>query len=145
MRWMDLRGWLSRLDLQAKVVLVLCLSITPIFLLVAFAMSQITLPVIEEEIRVMGQHAARTLADEIQVKRLLGEGREKELEQRILSTFYLQPNVVQVDVYRSTSAGHFELAATTDDPATAGLPPEGVLPERPISSRTLHEAGPGYW
>ena len=145
MRWMDLRGWLSRLDLQAKVVLVLCLSITPIFLLVAFAMSQITLPVIEEEIRVMGQHAARTLGDEIQVKRLLNEGHEKELEQRILSTFYLQPNVVQVDVYRSTGSDHYELAATTDDPTSAGLPPQGLLPERPIYSRTFAENGPGHW
>jgi signal transduction histidine kinase len=149
MRWTDLRGWLARLDLQAKVVLVLFVCITPIFLLVAFATAQLTLPVIEEEIRAMGQHAARTLSDEIQVKRLLGAGREKELEQRILSTFYLQPNVVQVDVYRALSPGNpaagFELAATTDDPASAGRPPNEALPDQPLSSRTSFDDGTGYW
>jgi len=147
MRVPKLRGWLARLDLQAKVVLVLCICITPIFLLVAFATAQLTLPVIEDEIRAMGQHAARTLSDEIQVKRLLGSGREKELEQRILSTFYLQPNVVQVDVYRATNPGNpgFEIAATTDDPASAGRPPSETLPDQPLSSRGSFNDGTGYW
>ncbi|RZA07468.1 MAG: HAMP domain-containing histidine kinase [Proteobacteria bacterium] len=146
MRTFKLSGRLARLDLQAKVVLVLCICITPIFLLVAFATSQLTLPVVEEEIRAMGQHAARNLSEEIQVKRLLGQGREKELEQRILSTFYLQPNVVQVDVYRANAnATGFELAATTDDPASAGPPPGGSLPDQPLSARTNFEDGTGYW
>lgn len=149
MRRITLRGWLARLDLQAKVVLVLCICIAPIFLLVAFATSQLALPVIEEEIRAMGQHAARTLSDEIQAKRLLVTGREKDLEQRILSTFYLQPNVVQVDVYRANTPGNpaagFELAATTDDPASAGRPPNEALPDQPVSSRTSFDDGTGYW
>lgn len=143
MRW-NLTGKITRLDLQAKVMLVLFLSITPIFLLVAFAMSQFTLPVIEEEIRVVGQHAARNLADELLVKNLLKAGREKELEQRILSTFYLQPNVVQVDVYRATASG-YELAATTDEPNSARKPPGGKLPDRPSSARNTMAEGEGFW
>lgn len=145
MKWNDLRTRISRLDLQVKVVGVLFLVIAPAFLLVAFAVSQITLPVIEQEMRTLGMHASRVLADEVASQRLLAPGKEKELEQRLLQTFYYQPNVVQVEAFRSLEKGGFELAATTDEPASSVPPPGGALPELPISFRENLDDDTGYW
>jgi signal transduction histidine kinase len=145
MSWKELRARVSRLDLQAKVVLVLFLVIAPTFLLVALAVSQVTLPVIEQEMRALGVHASRGLAEELANQRLLAPGREKELEERLMQTFYLQPNVVQVEAYRALEKGKYELAATTDDPATASVPPEGELPERAVSFREAGGGDAGYW
>ncbi|MGZ3713598.1 MAG: hypothetical protein ACXVBE_17665, partial [Bdellovibrionota bacterium] len=82
MRWLEFRQRISRLDLQAKVILVLVLVTAPVYLLVSFAVSQLTLPVIEEEMRVLGVHAARTLADELQNDRLLISGKPEDIEQK---------------------------------------------------------------
>lgn len=145
MGWIDLKARIARLDLQAKVVVVLFLVIAPTFLLVSLAVSQITVPVIEEEMRTLGIHASRTLADEVTEKKLLSTGREKALELRLMQTFYLQPNVVQVDAYRALDHGLFELAATTNDPTEAGSPPGNLLPENVVSSRQALDDDSGYW
>lgn len=145
MSWNELRARISRLDLQAKVVLVLFLVIAPTFLLVALAVSQVTLPVIEQEMRMLGVHASRALADDLAAQKLLTPGHEKELEEKLMQTFYLQPNVVQVEAYRALEKDRYELAATTDDPGTASAPPEGKLPERAVSFRESNENDSGYW
>lgn len=145
MGWNDLRGRISRLDLQAKVVVVLFLVIAPTFLLVSLAVSQITIPVIEREMRTLGMHASRTLAEDLASDRLLTLGQEKSLEQRLMQTFYLQPNVVQVDAYRMVDKTSYELAATTSDPSEVGAPPGGILPTQVSSVRRVLEDGSGYW
>ncbi len=143
MGWTEFRGRISRLDLQAKVVGVLFLVIAPTFLLVSLAVSQITLPVVEEEMRTLGIHASRALAEELVGQRLLQPGREKELEDHLLQTFYLQPNVVQVDAYRTIEGQAFELAATTDEPSNITLP--NALPQQLSSYRKSLEDGSDYW
>ena len=71
MSWSKLRARISRLDLQAKVVLVLFMVIAPTFLLFALAVSQVTLPVIEQEMRMLGVHASRALSDDLAARALL--------------------------------------------------------------------------
>lgn len=145
MNWSGWREGLAKLDLQAKVVVVLVLVLAPVFLLVSLAVSQITAPVLQREMRVMGLHASRSLAEEILAKRLLAPGKERELEQRILDTFFLQPNVVRVDVVRAVEGGSPVLAASTDDLPLPTSQLGGAIPERPLSFRRGDGDGPGFW
>ena len=80
--WQEIIKRFARLDLQVKVVFVLILVIAPTYLLVSLLVSQIALPLIEEEMRVLGVHAARSLAEEVLSDRLLVQGKENELEDR---------------------------------------------------------------
>ncbi|HEY8280526.1 MAG TPA: ATP-binding protein [Bdellovibrionota bacterium] len=145
MQWLELRRRFSRLDLQVKVVLVLVLVIAPTFLLVSLLVSQLALPVIEEEMRVLGVHAARSIADEVVSERLLAVGKEAELEQKLRETFYMQPSVVQVDAFRRDEKGGIDLAASTEDPSLTVRPPEEILPEHVLSYRKVFEDGVAYW
>jgi sensor histidine kinase regulating citrate/malate metabolism len=47
--------FLRRLDLQAKIVLVLLSIIVPTFLIVTLAQNQLTRPILEDEIRQIGE------------------------------------------------------------------------------------------
>ena len=105
--WEIFRQRIAHLDLQAKVVLILCLVIAPTFALVTFLVSQVTIPVIEEELRVVGVHASIALAEEIHDQKLLNLGKEVELDAKLRHTFFLQPNVVQLDVFRKTEQGTY--------------------------------------
>lgn len=145
MQWLDFRQRIYRLDLQAKVILVLVLVTAPVYLLVSFAVSQLTLPVIEEEMRVLGVHAARSLADELQNDRFLMVGKPEDIEQKLREVFYFQPSVVQVDAFRKNEAGLIELAATTEDPTMVVRPPGEVLPDHMLSFRKKFEDGRGFW
>jgi signal transduction histidine kinase len=145
MRWNNLSARVARLDLRAKVVVVLFLVIGPTFLLVSLAVSQITVPVVEGEMRTLGVHASRALAEEIYQKKLLSSGREKELERRLMQTFYLQPNVVQVDAYRALENGGYKALATTDELTEASPPPGGRLPENGVSRRQALADENDYW
>jgi signal transduction histidine kinase len=144
MKSLELRRRFSGLDLQAKVVLVLVLVIAPTYVLVSLMVSQIALPVIEEEMRVVGIHAARSLADEIQAEHILSPGRENELEQKLREIFYVQPSVVQVDAFRRNDKNGIDLAATTEDPTLTVRPPGEVLPDHLLSERKTY-AGVAYW
>ena len=145
MKWLELRQRISRLDLQAKVILVLVLVTAPIYLLVSFSVSQLTVPVIAEEMRVLGVHAARSLADHLKADRVLMTGTEEDIEQRLREIFYIQPNVMQVDVFRRTESGLIELAGSTEDAALAVSPPNGVLPEQVLSFQKKFDDGREFW
>jgi signal transduction histidine kinase len=145
MTWLDLRRRFSRLDLQVKVVLVLVLVIAPTYLFVSLLVSQIALPVIEEEMRVLGVHAARSLSDEVLTEHLLSTGKETELEAKLRDIFSMQPSVVQVDAFRRNEKGVIELAASTEDPTLAVRPPEEALPDHVLSFRKTFDDGVAYW
>jgi signal transduction histidine kinase len=145
MKKFELRRRFARLDLQVKVVLVLLLVLAPTYLLVSLLVSQIALPVIEEEMRVLGVHAARSLADEVQTEHLMGAGKESELEQKLREIFYMQPSVVQVDAFRKNDKGAIDLAASTEDPSLSVRPPEEALPDHMLSFRKTFDDGVAYW
>lgn len=143
--WQALRRRFSGLDLQVKVVLVLVLVIAPTYLLVSLMVSQIALPVIEEEMRVLGVHAAYTLAEEIQADHALAAGKENELEGKLRGIFHLQPSVLQVDAFRRDEKGMIELAASTEEPSLTIRPPEENFPDQVLSVHKNFEDGVGYW
>lgn len=145
MKWLEFRQRISRLDLQAKVILVLVLVTAPIYVLVSFTVSQLTLPVIEEEMRVLGVHAARSLADSLQSDRIFMSGKQDDIEQKLREIFYFQPNVMQVDAFRRNEHGQVELAGSTEEATLAIHPPEDVLPDHLLSTRKAFEDGRGYW
>lgn len=145
MKWHHIRQRISRLDLQAKVILVLVVVTAPIYLIVSFAVSQLTLPVIEEEMRVLGVHAARALADDLQTERLLLNGKTEEVEQKLREVLYAQPSVLQVDAFRRNEQGQVELAATTEDASLAVRPEQDALPDHLLSFHKNFEDGRDYW
>jgi signal transduction histidine kinase len=145
MKRLELRRRFSRLDLQVKVVLVLILVIGPTYLLVSLLVSQIALPVIEQEMQVLGAHAARTLSDEILAEHLLNTGKEAELEQKLREIFYMQPSVVQVDAFRRNEKAGIDLAASTEDASLAVRPPGEALPDHPLNYRKTFDDGVAYW
>lgn len=145
MKKFELRRRFARLDLQVKVVLVLLLVLAPTYLLVSLLVSQIALPVIEDEMRVLGVHAARSLADEVQSEKLLNAGKESELEQKLREIFYMQPSVVQVDAFRKNEKGAIDLAASTEDPSLSVRPPDELLPDHMLSFRKTFDDGVAYW
>ncbi len=145
MKWLEIRQRFSVLDLQVKVVLVLILVIAPTYLLVSLMVSQIALPVIEEEMRVLGVHAARSLSEEALSDHLLNPGKEIELDQTLRESAYKQPSVVQIDAFRRNEKGAIELAASTEDPSLSVRPPDELLPEHLLSFRKTFEDGVAYW
>lgn len=147
MQWLHLRRRFSRLDLQVKVVLVLILVIAPIYILVNFAALQTALPVIEEELRGTGMHAARTLTDEIASKHLFSPGKEKELEQNIREGLYnLYPSGQQIDAFRKGDKDKAEFVASTEDDVSLVIhPPNDEIPDRSLWFRKTLEDGSAYW
>ena len=144
--WEIFRQRIAHLDLQAKVVLILCLVIAPTFALVTFLVSQVTIPVIEEELRVVGVHASIALAEEIHDQKLLNLGKEVELDAKLRHTFFLQPNVVQLDVFRKTEQGTYELAASTEEPSGVQWPRlDKSLDIVTAERKYTEESGVGYW
>jgi len=144
-QWPQLRQRFSGLDLQVKVVLVLVLVIAPTYLLVSLMVSQIALPVVEEEMRVLGVHAAYSLAEEIQADHALAAGKEIELEGKLRGIFHLQPSVLQVDAFRRDEKGLIELAASTEEASLTVRPPEDSFPDQVLSLHKTFEDGVGFW
>src|SRR4051812_38121591 len=110
-------------------MLVLIFVIAPTYLLVILMVFLIALPVIEDEMRVLGVHAARSLSEEVFSDHLLIAGKEPELEQKLREIFYIQPSVVQVDAFRRNEKNGIDLAASTEDPSLSVRPPDEVLPD----------------
>ena len=144
MKWNSWSYKFRRLDLQVRIVLVLILVIGPTYLLVSLAVGQITVPVIEDELRALGSHSAVKLAEDIHEQRLMQAGKEKELEQLIQETFYFQPNVLQVDAFRHTEQGDYVLIASTRDLEPNQTPERAHFPDSLASIRKEIE-NDGIW
>src|ERR1700722_4716757 len=95
-----LRQRFSRhLDLQAKIVLVLLAIIVPTFLIVTLAQNQLTKPILEDEIRQIGENSGKRLAAEIVSDRLLQLPKPTPaIEKRVQEVLDSQPNIVRIDV-----------------------------------------------
>ncbi|MGK5086728.1 hypothetical protein WDW86_04165, partial [Bdellovibrionota bacterium FG-2] len=93
------RGLPNRLDLKAKISLVLGLVILPTFLLVTVVENQLTHPLLSEDLRQIGINSAKTLAAEIVTSRLLSNPNPTPaIESRIQEVLFAQPNIVRIDV-----------------------------------------------
>ncbi|MEK6577913.1 MAG: hypothetical protein AABZ55_01685, partial [Bdellovibrionota bacterium] len=138
---------LRRMDLQAKVSLVLAAVIIPTFLIVTIAQNKLTQPLLEEEIRQIGINAARTLGAEIVSSRLISLPQPgPAIETRMQDILYSQPNIVRIDVLvRDSLTGIVKnIASNIDDESS---PPSQVwtVAESVTSEFKIDESSGRFW
>lgn len=135
-----------RLDLQAKISLILVAVIIPTFVVVTVAENKLTQPILEEEMRQIGINSAKTLAAEIISSRLLMQANPTlAIETRIQELVYTQPNIVRIDVIAkdpATGAPKTVGSNVEEDPAN---PQQLPLVETVTSEFKSDEGGVGIW
>lgn len=88
-----------KLDLQAKVTLVLLAVMLPTFLIVTVAQNSLTKPLLLEEMRQIGITSSKTLAAVIVSARLFTlKDPSVAIDRQIQEVAYAQPNIVRIDV-----------------------------------------------
>lgn len=143
-----MRHFSRRLDLQAKISLVLVGVILPTFLIMTIAENKFTQPILEEEVRQMGIHFGKTLAAEIDSSRLLSlPNPTPAVENSLQEKLYSQPDIVRIDVIaKDSTTGVLKLIASNieDDPTSP--PPSYTLVDSVTSEFKGDEAaGGGLW
>jgi signal transduction histidine kinase len=100
--------------------LVLIAVILPTHILVTLLESQLTTPVLEQEMRQIGINAAKNLSAQIESSHVLqAEKASSLLEKQIQELLFLQPSIQQIDIFKKQEKGEFVLAASNveyDDP-----------------------------
>jgi signal transduction histidine kinase len=112
----------SKLDLQAKVSLVLLAVIVPTFVVVTIAENAITRPLLENEMKQLGVSTGQTLADEIQDARwLASENAAALIGGRMQEILYTQRNVALLRVFVAGEMGERPrlLASSVEEPEGA--------------------------
>ncbi len=137
----------ARLDLQAKISLVLVAVILPTFLIVTVAENKLTQPMLEEEMRQVGIVTAKTVASDIVSRRLLNLANPTpSIETSLQELIYSQPNIQRISVYsRDAQTGGAKFIASTveEDPPTQSLPLP--LAEVLTTEFKTDEFGTGQW
>src|SRR3712207_3211937 len=114
---------IRRLDLQAKISLVLVAVILPTFLFVTIAENKLTQPLLADEMKQIGITTGKTLAAEIVSRRLLNRpDASAQIERHLQEILYFQPNIVRMDVLikdPTTSRPKLIASNIEDDPAAA--------------------------
>ncbi|MFZ9596555.1 MAG: sensor histidine kinase [Bdellovibrionia bacterium] len=94
-----MRIFRKRLDLQAKVSLILGAVILPTFLIVTYAENRIAVPLLLEELKQLGMNSAKTLAAEIDRSRLLTASTPGvAVENAISDVISAHPDITRMDV-----------------------------------------------
>lgn len=122
----------AKLDLRAKISLVILGVLVPTFLILTLAIHQFIQPTLLREIEQMGITAARTLASEIVAQRwLTRENANRTIESKLREFLYLQPNVKRVEVFaKNPETGVIELIASTIEEDPSETPQVPLLTER---------------
>jgi signal transduction histidine kinase len=142
--------WLRRtrrLDLQAKISLVLVGVIVPTFLVVTVAENKITRPILTEEMRQVGVVSGKTLATEIVSQKLLQlPNPTPAIESYLQELLYLQPNIVRMDVaVKDPITGQPRIIATNVEDDPLGPPPAVQLVETVSDELRTDEFGVDEW
>ncbi|OFZ78297.1 MAG: hypothetical protein A2583_02495 [Bdellovibrionales bacterium RIFOXYD1_FULL_53_11] len=138
---------IGRLDLRAKVIIILIAVILPTFLLVTLVQNKITRPILAEDMKQIGISTGKSLAAEIVTQRLFWLSKPGQaIESRIQEIVYSQPNIVRIDVaVRDFSGPAAKIIASNieEDPAA---PPQYV-PQVDSTMAVLKtdESGMGFW
>lgn len=129
----------SKLDLRAKISLVILGVLVPTFLILTLAIHQFIQPTLLREIEQIGITAARTLSSEIVAQRwLTRENPNRFIESKLREFLYLQPNVKRVEVFvKNADTGVNELVASTIEEDPSEKPEIPLLVER-VQTR-LHD------
>ncbi len=135
-----------RLDLQAKISLVLFSVIVPTFVIVTVAENQFTQPILEEELRQVGVNAGKTLANEIMSERWLSlPDPGPTIERAIQEVSYAQPNLLRIDVVAKDASGALKTVASNVEEEPGAAQPEFALVESITSEFRTDEQVGGYW
>jgi len=140
-----MKAFLRKLDLQAKISLVLVSVILPTFLIVTVAENKIALPILQEELRQLGINAAKTLAAEIDSSRLLTLARPTPvIENSLQDILSAQPDIVRIDVIARDplTKAVKTIASNVEDDPTA---PPPMLAEAVSSEFRDDGQGGGFW
>jgi signal transduction histidine kinase len=137
----------KRLDLQAKVILVLVAVILPTFLIVTFAENKLTQPILEDEIRQVGVTSGKTLAAEIVSSRLLQlPNPGHAIEDRMQEILYSQPNIVRIDVVsKDAVTGLVKTLASNIEEDPGSPQPVFGLVEAVTSEYRMDDNGSNSW
>ncbi len=139
--------WGRRLDLQAKIVLILVSVVIPTFLIVTVAENKFTQPILEDELRQVGITTAKTLSAEIIGARWLSlPNPTPTIEAHIQEILYLLPNIQRIDVViRDAVTQNPRIIASNveEEPGSMQLAPQIV--ETVVSEFKTDEAGVGFW
>ncbi len=149
MRWLNHR--IRRLDLQAKVLLILIAVILPIFFGVTLAVNQWTRPVLEQEIVQSALTAGKAIVKEISSRRLVPlDAHNRPIERLLQETLYSQPNLLRLDLIRAEfplAAGQVIASTVEEDPSSAlAFPvPADTLVIRPRPEADPEDAEGTVW
>lgn len=118
---MQIRERIRKLDLRAKMSLVILAVLVPVFSLLAFSTHFFLRPTLLREIEQIGVSAGKTLASEIVAQRLFQKAdREKVIESRVREFLYSQPNIRRIEIFaKDHESGKNVLVASSieEDPA----------------------------
>ncbi len=145
-----MKGFSRHLDLQAKIVLVLLAVIIPTFLVVTVAQNKLTRPILEEDIRQIGEQSGARLAAEIVSDRLLSLPKPTPaIENRVQEILYSQPNIVRIDVFAKdgiTGAPKLIASSIEEDPSEPEVPPAAFeIVDQTSAEYKIDDAGTALW
>ncbi len=166
-----IRSKFSRLELSAKVNLVLVATIVPVFSVLILLENQATIPVLSEELRQLGVATATSLESEIVSRKLMARPDATAVIERLIQeTLYIRPNIKRIEVWRrNPDTEEMVLTATNIEPdpqeteeanrddSNPDQSPESVVgvskqkawassySSRPISEQRSDERGHRYW
>lgn len=138
--------FLRHLDLQAKISFVLVAVILPTFLIATIAQHQVTLPILEEDIKQIGINSGKTLAAEIDSARMLSQPHPLPIiENAVQDLLFTQPNISRIDVLiKEPSTGLIKniVSNIEDEPGTPA--PVTALVDS-VTSELKDEANSNVW
>lgn len=121
---------LRRLDLQAKVILILVSVIIPTFTIVTIIENQLTSPLLKEEMKQIGITTGKTLATHIVTRRLLAlSNPTPSIEAALQDLISAQPSITRMDVVVRDPVTHLikVVASNYEEDALASPPSQGIV------------------
>jgi hypothetical protein len=139
---------IRRLDLQAKISLVLVAVIIPTFVIVTIMENQLARPILAEEMRQIGIASAASLGTQIATQNLLTYPHpERAIENRLQQFIYTQPHIIRMDVLVKDPAtgGVRILASSVEEDPSIPAPATLKLVEGVTTDYRVDENGAHFW
>jgi signal transduction histidine kinase len=136
-----------RLDLQAKISLLLVLVILPTFLIVTIAQNKLTQPILEDEVRQIGVTSAKTLATEILGAKLyMLPLPGPTIELRMQDVLATQPAITRIDVALADSvSGALKTVASNIEEDPLNPQPAPPMVDSVVTERRKNDTGIDVW
>src|SRR6185437_1426475 len=124
--------------------------IVPTFVLVTIVQNKLTKPILEQDIRQIGEQSGARLAAEIVSDRLLSLPKPSDpISDRVQEILYQQPNIMRIDVIakdRATGTPKIIASSVEEDPADPDVPPAAYeLVQQTTSEYKVDDSGVGLW